>query len=222
MFFRTLRKTFILSIVFLGFFTFQSAYAYKSQGVQRIDPTSTMKKADKLGLTIPLQERLIKKNLLKLKRTNPKQFEKKLSQGIENPSEYQGYLMAIKEGLQKVENAKKIAKYMLYTKVKTDWDIIKTSALNTRVDKTFKTFEKKLRSDLEDMYYIKFDEGYVFQVKQWGYVTISKNLKNVMWKIEFNSKYDNNKLEEGAEDIKIQEDNSIDSSEPSESQDDVQ
>lgn len=201
-------KTFITSIVFLGFFAFQNAYAYKSQGVQRINPNSVIKKADKLGLIIPLQERLIKKTLLKLKRADPKEFEKRLSQGIENSSQYQGYLLEIKEGLQKTEEAQKIAKYMLYTKVETDWDIIKTSALNTRVDKTFKTFENKLKDDLIDMYYVKFDDGYVFQAKQWGYVTVSKNLKNVIWRVEFNSKYDNNKLEDGAEDIQIQEDNS--------------
>lgn len=213
-------KTFITSIVFLGFFTFQNAYAYKSQGVQRINPNSVMKKADKLGLIIPLQERLIKKTLLKLKRTDPKEFDKKLSQGIENSSQYQGYLLAIKEGLQKVEDAKKIAKYMIYTKVQSDWNIIKTSALNTRVDKTFKRFENKLRTDLGDIYYVKFDDGYVFQVKQWGYVTVSKNLKNVIWRVEFNSKYDHNKLEDGAEDIQIEESGSAptDSAEPAEDQ----
>lgn len=214
-------KTFIVSIVFLGFFAFQNAYAYKSQGVQRINPYSAMKRADKEGLVIPLEERMMKKDLLKLKKSNPKLFEKKLSQGIENSSQYQGYLLEIKEGLQQVEKAKKIAKFQIYTKVESDWDIIKTSALNTRVDKSFTTYKKKLKSDLDDMYYVKFNDGYVFQAGQWAYVTVSKNLKNVIWRIEFNSKYDNNKLEEGAEDIKIQEDTSPpsdESSEPTEEQ----
>lgn len=76
------------------------------------------------------------------------------------------------------------------------------------MDSTFKGYRPKLKSDLEGLYYVKFDEGYVFQVAQWGYVTVSKSLKNIKWKIEFNSKYDKNQLEEGAEDIQIQEDNS--------------
>ena len=144
--------------------------------------------------------------MLKTKRTNPKEFDKKLAQGLENSSQYQGYLLEIKEGLQKVENAKKIAKIQLFNKIKGDWDLIKTSALNTRVDKTFNGYKAKLKSDLNELYYVKFDDGYVFQAGQWGYVTVSKSLKNVNWRVEFNSKYDKNQLEEGAEDIQIQED----------------
>jgi hypothetical protein len=199
-------RTFIVSILFLGFVAIPSAFAYKNEGVQRVNPYSAMKRADKEGFETPSDERVIKNDLVRLKKSNPKEFDKKLSQGIENSSQYQGYLMEIKEGLQKVENAKKIAKYHLYTKVESDWNIIKTTALNTRVDKTFSSFKSKLKGDLNEMYYIKFDNGYVFQVAQWGFVTISKNLKNIIWKIEFSSKYDNNKLEEGAEKIKIQED----------------
>lgn len=211
-------KTFIVSIVFLGFFTFQNAFAYRSQGVQRVNPYSAMKRADKEGLTIPLEERTIKKDLLKLKKDRPKEFEKKLSQGLENPSQYQGYLLEIRDGLQKLENAKKIAKYQIYSKIESDWDIIKTSALNTRDDKSFPAFKIKLKHDLSEMYYVKYQDGYMFQAGQWAYVTVSKNLRNITWRIEFNSKYDNNKLEEGAEDIKIQEDNS-DSGSPEGSED---
>jgi hypothetical protein len=203
-------RSFIVSIVFLGIFYAQIAMAYRSEGVERVkNPTTLMKQADKEGLVISDQERAVKKDLLKLKRTNPKEFEKKLGQGLENPTLYQGYLLEVKEGLQKVEQAKKISKIYLYKKIQSDWDIIKTSALNTRVDTTFKSYRAKLKSDLEGLYYIKYDEGYVFQVGQWGYVTVSKSLKNIKWRVEFNSKYDKNQLEEGAEDIQIQEDSSL-------------
>lgn len=187
----------------------QDAFAYRSEGVERIkNPKTLMKQADKEGLTIPAQERAVKKDLLKLKRTNSKEFDKKLGQGLENPTLYQGYLLEVKEGLQKVEDAKKIAKIYLYKKIQGDWDIIKTSALNTRADTSFKNYRRKLKSDLEGLYYIKFDEGYVFQVGQWGYITVSKSLRNINWRVEFNSKYDKNQLEEGAEDIQILEESS--------------
>jgi hypothetical protein len=199
-------KSFILSIVFLGLCA-QSAHAYKNEGVQRVNPYSAMKRADREGLTIPPEERVIKKDLMRLKKSNPKEFKKKLSQGIENSSQYQGYLLEVKEGLQKVEDAKKIAKFQLFTKIESDWDIIKTTPLNVRVDKDFAAFKSKLKNDLADMYYVKYEDGYVFQVAQWGYVTVSKNLKNIIWKVEFNTKYDNNRLEEGAENIKILEEN---------------
>jgi len=206
-------RSFIVSIVFLGvlmsFLSGPEAFAYRSEGVERIKSSAALlKQATKEGLEIPAQERVIKKDLLKLKRTNPKEFEKKLGQGLENPTLYQGYLMEVKEGLQKVEQAKKIAKIQLYKKIQYDWEVIKTSALNTRVDSTFKGYRAKLKSDLEGLYYVKYDEGYVFQVGQWGYVTVSKSLRNINWRVEFNSKYDKNKLEDGAEDIQIQEDSS--------------
>lgn len=199
-------KSLILSIVFLGLGLINSAYAYKSEGVERINPAIIIKLAEKEGFNIPAQERTIKKELQRLKRSKPKEFEKKLGQGLENPSHYQGYLLEIKEGLQNVEKAKKIAKYQLYKKVESDWKIIKTSALNTRVDQTFAKYRSKLKSDLNGLYYVKYEEGYLFHVGQWGQVTVSKNLKNVIWKIEFNSKYDENQLEEGALDIQIQDD----------------
>jgi hypothetical protein len=198
-------KSFIVSIVFLGFVSGQKAHAYKNEGVQRVNPYSAMKRADKEGFETPPEERSLKKELLRLKKTDPKEFKKKLSQGIENSSQFQGYLLEVKEGLQKTEDAKKIAKLQLFNKIQEDWDIIKTTPLNVRVDKDFASFKSKLKNDLNDMYYVKYDNGYVFQVAQWGYVTVSKNLKNIIWKIEFNTKYDNNKLEEGAEKIKIQE-----------------
>lgn len=198
-------KSFILSIVFLGTLAAPNAFAYKSNGVQRVNPFSAVKRADKEGFAVPAEERAIKKELLKLKRTNPKEFEKKLSQGLENPANYQSYLLEIKMGLQKTENAKKIAKLQLYKEIEEDWDIIKTTALNTRVDKTFATFKPKLKTDLNQLNYIKFEDGYVFQVGLWGSVTVSKNLKNILWKIDFSSKYDENVPEEGAENIKILE-----------------
>ncbi len=182
------------------------AYAYRSEGVERINPNLVMKQADKEGLVISAHERAVKKDLAKLKRTNSKEFDKKLGQGLENSSQFQGYLLEIKEGLQNVEKAKKIAKIQLFKKVQSDWNIIKTSALNTRVDSSFASYKSKLKADLDGLYYLKFEEGYVFQVGQWGYVTVSKSLKNVNWRVEFNSKYDKNQLEEGAEDIQIQED----------------
>jgi mRNA-degrading endonuclease RelE of RelBE toxin-antitoxin system len=199
-------KSFLISIVFLGLTFVQGAYAYRSEGVERINPTSYVKLAEKEGLGIQSKERAVKKDLQKLKRTRPKEFEKKIAQGLENPPYYQGYLLEIKEGLQNVEKAKKIAKYLLYKKVESDWKIIKTSALNSRADSTFAKFKNQLKSDLNNLYYVKYDEGYLFQVGLWGEVTVSKNLKVVNWKIEFNSKYDSNRLEEGALDIQIQED----------------
>lgn len=201
-------KSLLASIVFLGVLAVESAFAYKSEGVQRINPVTFIKQADKEGLEIPAQERAAKKELMRIKRTNPKEFDKKLGQGLENSSQFQGYLLEIKEGLQNVEKAKKIAKFQLFKKVEEDWKIIKTSALNTRVDQTFKSYKSKLKADLADLYYVKFEDGYVFQVGQWGYVTVAKSLKTINWKVEFNSKYDQNKLEEGAENIQILEDNS--------------
>ncbi len=201
-------KSFLLSIVFLGFISVNSAHAYRSEGVERVNPTKIINLAEKEGLGIPSKERAIKKDLQKLKRTRAKEFEQKISQGLENSSQYQGYLLEVKEGLQNVEKAKKIAKYQLYKKIEADWKIIKTSALNSRADSTFQKFKNHLKSELNSIYYVKYDEGYVFHVGLWGQATVSKSLKNLMWKIEFNSKYDTNRLEEGAMDIQIQEDSS--------------
>lgn len=198
-------RSLIFSIVFLGLGLLNQAYAYKSEGVERINSAIVIKLAEKEGFGIPSQERTIKKDLQKLKRTNSKEFEKKLGQGLENSSQYQGYLLEIKEGLQNVEKAKKIAKYQLYKKVESDWKIIQTSAMNTRSDASFAKFKNKLKSDLNELYYVKFDDGYIFHVGLWGQATVSKNLKNVIWKVEFNSKYDKNQLEEGALDIQIDE-----------------
>ncbi len=192
-------------IVFLGVNDF--VYAYRTQGVQRINPNLAISRAEKFGLKIPAHERKIKNELVRLKSSNKKEFQRRLSQNIENPTLLQGYLQEVNDGLKTVEKAKTIAKYQIYIKVEEDWDIIRTTALNTRVDRSFQQFRSKLLDDLEGLYYLRTTpQGYLFQVGQWAYVTVSKNLRSIIWRIEYNSKYDNNRLEEGAEDIQIQDD----------------
>src|SRR5690606_20553401 len=99
-------KVFIFTIVFLG--TSHLAFAYKTQGVQRVNPDLAISRAAKLGLGIPSHERKIKNELVRLKSSNKKEFARKLSQSIENPTLFQGYLQEVSDGLKSLEKAKTI------------------------------------------------------------------------------------------------------------------
>jgi len=198
-----------LLIVFLGLMLAQGAHAYTNQGVDIVNPRITLRLADKEGLSIGKHERRIKNELVALKKKHPKQFEEKLAQGLENTDSYQSYLLEIKDGLKQLEEAKKIAKFVVYQKVEKNWDEIKLTALNVHADKTFKKFRysllKMLNEKLVNIKPKKSDgkEGYHFEVSQWAYLTVDPSLKNIAWKIQFEHAYDNNQLEKGAEDIKI-------------------
>lgn len=187
----------------LIFFFCLNLQAYKNTGFERINSSSTIKKAVKMGLSIPSQERQIKKELISLKKRDKQAFKEKLDNKLANPEYYQSYLLEIEVGLEKVEKAKQIAKYVLYEKFESNWKDLKLTAVNTIAEPDFKKYKAQLIKSLQNLVYVKKDNGYKFEVKDWGYVTVSNNLEGVTWRIEFSSKNDNNRLEEGAENIKI-------------------
>lgn len=189
---------FLVSIISL------SAVAYKNSGFERVNPDNIIKKATKQGLVIPSKEKIVKRDLTTLKKKKPKEFEAKVKNGIENPAFYQGYLLEVQDGLDKVQKAKNIAKFVLYEKVENNWDVLKLTVLNSVSESRFARFKSVLISQLQDIIYIGQRQGYRFEVGQWGYATVSNNLSAVTWQIEFATKGDNNPLEEGAENIQIE------------------
>lgn len=195
--------SFVLTISFCVTVFCSNANAYKNTGFERVNSVQTIKKANKLGLVITGEERRIKAELLNLKKKDKQAFKDKMADKLANPDFYQGYLMEVEEGLSKVENAKTIAKYVLYEKFEKNWNDLKLTAVNTIAEKDFKKYKNRLIKDLQTIVYVKNDQGYKFEVGQWAYVTVSNNLSGVTWRIEFASKNDNNELEPGAEDIKI-------------------
>lgn len=177
--------------------------AYRNTGFEQVDANSLLKKADRLGLGIASQERKIKKELLKVKKSNKAEFDRRKDDKLANPDFYNGYFLEIEGGLSQVEKAKKIAKAVLYKKFEENWNDLKLTAINTLAEKDFKKYQEKLVKDLNQMVFVKGKAGYNFEVGQWAYMTVARNFKGVTWRIEFSSKYDNNQLEKGAADIQI-------------------
>lgn len=196
-------KTFLfIFIVCVSF----SAQAYRAQGVENIrNLNSYLKKAESEGLRITNRERIIKRDFQKLKKRSESEFKAKLESKLENSTELQGYLFEIRDGLAKTEKAKQVAKLVVLEKVQEDWDILKTTVLNSFGTQTFKQFKPKLVEKLNQAVYVPAKDGFSFEIAEWAVVMVLPSLQTVRWKIQFNAKYDSNTLEEGAEKIKVQD-----------------
>lgn len=204
-------KTFLLFFIVCVSF---SAQAYRAQGVENIrNLNSYLKKAEAEGLRIPTRERAVKREFQKLQKKSESEFKAKLENKFENSTQLQGYLFEIRDGLAKTEKAKQVAKLVVFEKVKEDWDILKTTVLNSFGTQTFEQFKPKLVEKLNQAVYVPAKDGFSFEVADWAIVLVLPSLQTVRWKIQFNSKYDGNTLEEGAEKIKVQDKGSSSNSE---------
>lgn len=182
-----------------------SSWAYRAHGIENIQNLkSSIREAQKIGLGITKREQTLKKDLLTLKQKKPQEFQQKIEDKVDNSTERQGHLYEVRDGLAKTEQAKQIAKLVLFKKIQEDWDILKTTVLNSATVSSFKTFRPSLITQLNQAVYVPSKDGYSFEVKEWGIVIVYPSLKTVRWKVEFNSKYDGNDLEDGAENIQIE------------------
>ncbi len=192
------------SILFILVFSLSTAQAYRSQGVENIrNMKQSLKEAEELGLKISNREKILKKDLQRLQKKKPEEFKVKLEGKLENSNEYQGYLYEVRDGLDKTEKAKQLAKLVLYKKVQEDWDILKTTILNNYGASNFKDFSKKMVEQLNAGVYVPAKQGFSYEVGNWGIAMVLPSLQTVRWKVQFSSKYDGNVLEEGADKIKI-------------------
>ncbi len=191
-------------VFFFLFLSLSSAYAYRSQGVENIrNINKSLKEAEALGLKISYREKTLKKELQKLQTKKPGEFKARLEKKLENSADYQSYIYEVRDGLDKTEKAKQLAKLILYQKVKEDWDILKTTILNNYGASSFNDFSKKMVEQLNSGTYVPAKQGFSYEVGSWGIALVLPSLKTVRWKVQFSSKYDGNVLEEGADKIKI-------------------
>ncbi len=202
-FYTTEMKRLFLALAILVFTS--PGYAYMTQGVQNIrNINKTLKSASKAGLDIPAKEKAIKKQITKLKKKNKKEFEEKLASKIENPSFYQGYLEEVNVGLNKTEKAKQLAKWVLLQQIEKDWKILETTIFNKYDANSLKQYKAKLLEQLNGAVFVPSKKGLSFEVADWGIALVLPTQTTIRWKIQFNSRYDNNELEEGADKIKIE------------------
>lgn len=163
------------------------------------------------GLGLSQHELRVKQELQSLKQKNPSSFhEKVFDEEASNPAEYQSFLYEVLAGKSDVEKAKILAQLEILKAVQKDWNILKTTVLNESSHEDFGSFKPRLLSRLSTIIFspVKRSDSidtknYRFKIEDWAYVVVSKDLKKINWKITISAANDRNKLEPGADKIRI-------------------
>lgn len=183
-----------------------TSWSFNQTSVKPIsNPMVVVKKAVKNGYGIPYKERAIKTELVSLKRKNPKAFEEKLQNGLANPDFFQSYLLEVRDGLSKIEQAKILAKATLVEAVLAKWPELKKSILNQNAETKWESFSYDLKRNINKNIVYKPDNkkmDFTFETGDWGRVVVAQNLRSAKWSLDIGSYLDGNRLEPGAENIK--------------------
>lgn len=208
-----------LIIVFLALST--QAFAYSKSGQRKIlNPDKALEQAQKDGLGLSKNEQVVKLELEILKRQKNEEFKSRIDNNLANPDFYQSYLYEVRDGRDKIEKAKVLAKATLAEAVRSNWSDLRPSILNRHYEEEFEKFAVEMKKSLnERTVYLpsKSKKGdMTFQTADWGRVTIASNMKTARWDLDVSSFLDNNPLEPGVEKIRVQDDDSGPAFEPEE------
>lgn len=212
--------------ILLGFFILlayaDQATAFSKNGEHRFSSNEqALKEAQDLGLGISYRERIMKSQIEKQAQKKPQWLQERIADSLGDPAYYRSYLLEIRDGRQKVETAKVLARLSLYKAMKQNWEYVRTSIINRNAVEKFAQFELGLKRDLEKLEYIETKSpanGYVFETVEWGRVLVTQNQQtakwSTAWSMDIASYLDSNQLEPGADKIKIDKDQEAPSFEP--------
>ncbi len=198
--------------LFILFFT-SPAFAYLKVGVLNIQtPKQLITKAEKEGFEFPKTEINQKKEIEVKRSKDPADFKEQVLEGeLSNSPDYQSFIYEIYVGKSAVEKAKLLAKYQMYKVIKEQWSQIKNTTLNENDEESFSNFDLLLKKRLDAASFAPIKKGkeiktddFRFRFEEWGFAIVSKDLKKVTWKLSLGSIHDGNKLQPGAEDIRIE------------------
>jgi hypothetical protein len=183
---------------------------YKESPEQRISSAQGLKEAKSLRFNISDREKKIKNEIQAMKSLDPKGFKQAVENSIANPPLYHSYLLEIRDGREAVEKAKLIAKKQLYTAVKNNWESIRQTVINDVGARNWKQFEPFLKAKLSEVIYTPAGSKneFRFSIENWGYVKLKKqkfDIKTAQWELDVTTVRDENKLEEGADQITTSE-----------------
>lgn len=201
------KMLFILSLILAN-----PASAFIKTGEKSISSAQqALKTAKKEGLGLTRHEQRIKNELQTLKTRDPVAFKERVFDGeASNPADYQSYLYEVMAGKSDVEKAKVMAQLEIFNAVKREWKLLQTTVLNETGIEDFETFKPALVHRLGSLMYAPIKKSskietndYRFKIEDWGYAVVSKDLKKINWKITVSAANDGNKLEAGADKIRI-------------------
>lgn len=186
------------------------AHALQQQGVRQTSPTKTLKLAQKEGLGISKSEINTKKQLTKLKKKNKKSFNALKDDKLSNPDYYNSYINELEGKTSQIEKAKVIARYTLLEAARSNKERLMQSTFNEHAFEDWKAVEFHVKRDLnKNTLYVpgrdKNSKNYTFETSGWGRVTVASNLRSAKWMMDVSSALDDNKLEPGADKIRIQD-----------------
>jgi hypothetical protein len=183
-----------------------SAHGYTAKGTSKISSVNIeVVKAKKLGLSESKSAAKTKKEFGELKKKSPLKFDELMADNLGNPSEIQGYLYEVRDGIDKVEQAKILAKSKLFEAVKERWSDVKNTTLNEDTAEKFEDFSSPLKIELEKIEYRSQTRSntFVFVVSDWATALVSSDLRSVDWVLRINGMYDANKLQAGMEAVTV-------------------
>ncbi len=188
-----------------------AALAFVRVGNSKISaPQKTIKEAQKNNFGISNEERRIKNEILSLKKGDQKAYEKLVQDSLGHPPEYKSYLLEIRDGLTQIEKAKMIAKNTLFNQIRLNKDFVFQSIVNRHAAPTWAAAEYYIKRDINDslIYVSKKENDFQFETADWGRVTVAANLKTANWHMDIASRFDLNKPDPSAKDIKVDTDGS--------------
>lgn len=181
------------------------ALAFTKNGESRFSSRGrALAEAEKLGLGISRSEQRIKAEIERRAKVNRSWLDERISNSLADSGTFQSYLLEVRDGRARIEEAKVLARLALYRAVQSEWPILKTTVMNRDATEEFETFSLRLKRDLERLQYLptrKPTQGFVFESSAYGRVLVVGS--SAKWALDVQSYLDGNQLEPGVEDIKI-------------------
>lgn len=203
-------KKYLVKTIVINLLLGSTAHAYIQAGVQNLtNPQAILKKAQSEGVTLSKTERLFKREIVS-QRGKPGFKEQVFEGELSNTPDYQSYLYEVYVGLPHIDEAKILVRYQFEKIIKDRWSQIKNTLINESAVESYDSFLPNLERRLMNIYFspikvghrIKVDD-YRFRIEDWGFAIVSKDLKKITWKISISANNDFNKLEPGADLIKV-------------------
>ncbi|HEX4923986.1 MAG TPA: hypothetical protein VFV50_07865 [Bdellovibrionales bacterium] len=160
-------------------------------------PQSRLREAAEQGLGISRGERQAKKEIHQMRAHNPEKYNN-LNIAPNN------HVAEMQMGLGKIEPAKTLAKFYLMKLAQNNWSRLRQLAfLDTPVD-DWSEARHEIKRELEKITYVPTQSSSHFRFEvPWGSALVRADLKEVHATITVADHLDGNRLTEGAENIKI-------------------
>lgn len=178
----------------------------KNGEVKFSSQSAALQEASTLGLGISNKEARLKNEIARKSSKDPKWLKGRIDDSLGDTEVYRSYLMEVRDGREQIEKAKVLARLSLYRAVKANWSYIQTSILNRDVVEDFSRFAASMRREFSDIKYVPTrnpSDGFAFEAEGWGRVLIAKNSPRARWSMDVSSALDDNRLEPGADKIKL-------------------